>query len=180
MDAPSEAIERLTGSAKPLDLEAVFHAQYGRIARAISRVIRDPARAEELAVEVFLKWSRYPQAHGAHAAGSLYRTAVRMALDELRRQGRRARFERLIQFVRGTPTPEDVHAARDDCDRVRTVLAALPKRQAEILLLRHEGLSYDEVAAAADLNPASVGTLLIRAQQAFRREYVRRYGDRSR
>ncbi len=56
------------------------------------------------------------------------------------------------------------------------MLGALPTRQAELLLLRHEGLSYDEVAAALGLNPASVGTLLARAQQAFRKEYVKRHG----
>lgn len=176
MDAPTDAIERLTTRATPVDLEAVFHARYAQVARAISRVIRDPARAEELAVDVFLKWSRHPQAQGDHAAGWLYRTAIHMALDELRRQNRRARFERLVQFVSGAPTPEEVHLARDERERVRAVLSALPKRQAELLLLRHEGLSYEEVATTLGLNPASMGTLLARAQQAFRKEYVKRHG----
>jgi RNA polymerase sigma-70 factor (ECF subfamily) len=176
MDAPTEAIERLTARATPVDLEVVFRARYAQIARAIARVIRDPARAEELAVEVLLKWTRHPQAQGDHAAGWLYRTAIRMALDELRHERRRARFERLVQSISGAPTPEDLQLARDERDRVRGVLAALPKRQAELLLLRHEGLSYDEVAAALELNPVSVGTLLARAQHAFRKEYVRRHG----
>ena len=38
--------------------------------------------------------------------------------------------------------------------------AALDSRQAELLLLRGSGLSYAEVAAALELNPSSVGTLL--------------------
>jgi len=176
MDAPTEAIDRLTARATPVDLEVVFRARYAQIARAIARVIRDPARAEELAVDVFLKWSRHPQAQGDLAAGWLYRTAIRMALDELRRESRRARFERLVQFISGTPTPEDLQLARDERDRVRGVLTALPKRQAELLLLRHEGLSYDEVAASLGLNAASVGTLLARAQETFRKEYVKRHG----
>jgi RNA polymerase sigma-70 factor (ECF subfamily) len=45
------------------------------------------------------------------------------------------------------------------------------------LLLRSNGLSYEEVANALELNPASVGTLLSRAQQAFRKEYIKRYGE---
>ena len=57
------------------------------------------------------------------------------------------------------------------------MLAALPRRQAELLLLRSDDGSYDELAAALSLNPASVGTLLARAKQAFRKEYVKRYGD---
>jgi DNA-directed RNA polymerase specialized sigma24 family protein len=58
------------------DLETIFHAQYKRMCRVIARVLRDPARAEELAVEVFLKWSRHPGAHGGKAEGWLYRTAL--------------------------------------------------------------------------------------------------------
>ena len=47
-----------------LEIETIFQAEYQRVTRVIARVLRDPARAEELAVEVFLKWSRNPQAQG--------------------------------------------------------------------------------------------------------------------
>jgi DNA-binding CsgD family transcriptional regulator len=62
-------------------------------------------------------------------------------------------------------------------ERVRAVLAALQSRQAELLVLRSHGFSYEELALSLDLNPVSVGTLLGRAQQAFRKEYVARYGQ---
>jgi len=160
----------------PFDLETIFRAQYERIARVIARVIRDPARAEELAVEVFLKLWRNRPAQGEKAEGWLYRAAVRMGLNELRGQTRRTRYERLLGFVRGAPTPEEIRATTEEQERVRLVLGVIEPRQAELLLLRSHGLSYDEVASALDLNPASVGTLLSRAQQAFRKEYVKRYG----
>ena len=57
-----------------------------------------------------------------------------------------------------------------------SLLAMLPVGDA-LLLLRADGLSYDETAAALNLNPSSVGTLLARARQAFRKEYVKRYGE---
>ena len=156
--------------------EAVFYAHYERIARAIARIVRDPARAEELAVDVFWKFWRTPQAHGDRAAGWLYRTAIRTALNDLRRQTRATRNERLTDAIPATATPEETHAALEEQEHVRLVLAALDARQAELLLLRNSGLSYDELASALDLNPASVGTLLSRAQQAFRKEYLSRYG----
>jgi RNA polymerase sigma factor (sigma-70 family) len=164
------------------DLETIFHAQYKRLCRVIARVLRDPARAEELAVDVFLKWSRHPNAHGDKAEGWLYRTAIREALDELRRHSQRSRYERLFSFIpsgktRGSPTPEDVWAAKEDQETVRLVLGVLDRRQAQLLLLRSEGFSYEELASTLDLNPASVGTLLARAQQAFRKEYINRYGQ---
>jgi RNA polymerase sigma-70 factor, ECF subfamily len=57
------------------------------------------------------------------------------------------------------------------------VLAAVAPRQGELLALRSQGLSYDELASVLNLNPASVGTLLSRAQKAFRKEYIKRYGE---
>lgn len=176
--APSEAVLEAGTENTPFDLETLFRAQFDRVARVIARVVRDPARAEELAVEAFLKLWRNPQAHGDKAEGWLYRTAVRLGLDELRRQTRRTRYEGLLGFVRGGPTPEELHAATEEQDRVRLVLGILQPRQAELLLLRSHDLSYTEVAAALDLNPASLGTLLSRAQQSFRKEYIKRYGQK--
>jgi RNA polymerase sigma-70 factor (ECF subfamily) len=160
------------------DLESVFRAQYPRTARVIARVVRDSARAEELAVEVFLKLSRHPQAQGEKIEGWLYRTAVRMALDELRRRSRRSRYEALSALIlRRQPTPEQIRASNEEQARVRAVLNAIDPRRAELLLLRSHGLDYEELAEALDLNPSSVGTLLGRAQQAFRKEYIKRYGN---
>ena len=99
-----------------------------------------------------------------------------MGLDELRRQTRQTRYERLLGFVRGVPTPEEILAATEEQEKVRLVLSVIVPRQAELLLLRSYGLTYDEVASALDLHPTSVGTLLSRAQQAFRKEYIKRYG----
>jgi len=160
-----------------LDIETIFRAQYERIARVIARVLRDPARAEELAVEVFLKWSRNPKAQGENSQAWLYRVAVRAGLDELRRQTRRTRREGIVRIVRTSPTPEDLRASKEDQERVRAVLAAIQPRQAELLVLRSHDLSYGELAGALDLKQASIGTFLSRAEQAFRKEYIKRYGQ---
>jgi RNA polymerase sigma-70 factor, ECF subfamily len=159
------------------DFERAFHAHYARIARVIARVIRDPARSEELAVEVLWKFWRTPSAHTAQPGGWLYRAAVRVALNELRRRTRATRHESLADTTPGAPTPEDVRAALELQEQVRCVLGALDARQSELLILRSSGLSYEEVAAALELNSASVGTLLSRAQQAFRKEFLHRYGE---
>jgi len=82
----------------------------------------------------------------------------------------------MLWFAGYAPTPEEVHASREDQDRVRAVLAAIQPRQAELLVLRNQGLSYDELACALELKPASIGTFLSRAEQAFRKEFIKRYG----
>jgi RNA polymerase sigma-70 factor, ECF subfamily len=175
MAEPSEI-----GISNSEGLDAIFRAHYERLARVIGRVIHDQARAEELAVEVFLKWWRNPQAHGEHAEGWLYRTAVREALDELRRQTRRSRFERLFRFVRESPqTPEHLYAVNAEQHRVRTVLGALNRRHAGMLLLWSQGFSYQEIAISLAVNSNYVGSLVSRAQEAFRKEYLKRYGNQS-
>jgi RNA polymerase sigma-70 factor, ECF subfamily len=179
VNAPTEAASEMKACEAKLDLETIFRAQYERIARVIARVTGDPARAEELAVEVFLKFWRTPRAHGEKAVGWLYRTGVRKGLDELRHHTRRTRCERLLAFVGAAPTPEEICAATEEREKVRRSLAAVEPRQAELLLLRSNGLSYAELASALDLNPASVGTLLARAQHAFRKEYIKRHGNQS-
>jgi len=176
VNATSEAVADAKADDALFDLQAVFRDQYQRIARVIARVVRDPARAEELAVEVFLKLSRNRRAQGERAEGWLYRSAVRMGLDELRRRTRRARYESFFRVGRATPTPEEIYGSNEEQERVRLVLAAIGRRPAELLLLRSQDLSYDEVASVLGMNPASVGTLLSRAQHAFRKEYIKRYG----
>ena len=175
MAVPSEMEGNNTGR-----LDQLFRDHYGRVARVIGRVIHDQARAEELAVDVFLKWWRNPQAHGEKAEGWLYRTSVREALDELRRQTRRSRFERLFSVVRESPpNPEHLYAANAEQHRVRTVLSNLSRRHAELLILWSQSLSYQEIAVSLEMNPNYVGSLVSRAQEAFRKEYLKRYGNQS-
>ena len=180
VDAANEGFVEETFAAAGLDLETLFQSQYERIARVIAGVIRDPARAEELAVDVFLKWERTGAAHGPGAEAWLYRVAIRTALNELRRRAVTSRCERLLGFMRGDKTgestPHDTYAALEARARVRSVLGALEERQAELLLLRCNDFSYQELASTLNLNPASIGTMLSRALEAFRKEFVRRYG----
>ena len=161
----------------PFDFEDLFRAQYGRVTSVVSRVVRDPARAEELAVDAFLKLWRTPGAHGPGASAWVLRTALRLGIDELRRATRRARYAPLLRLARDTPTPEDSVASGEERRRVLRVLAAIRREYAALLLLRSHGFSYDELAATLGLGSTSVGTLLRRARQAFRKEYVRRHGQ---
>jgi RNA polymerase sigma-70 factor (ECF subfamily) len=98
-------------------------------------------------------------------------------LDELRRRRRRINYEQLFSFFRRDSTPEQIHLQTEKQLHVRAVLSRLPARDAELLLLRSDGLSYQEIAEVLNLNPRSVGKLLSRAQEAFRKGYIKRYGQ---
>lgn len=176
MDAAKDATIELGSEDQAPDLESIFRDQYPKIARTIARITRDPGRAEELAVEVFLRFSSRSSVDAGSETAWLFRTAVRMALDELRWQNRRNRLQDCLHFFRAPMNPEELHFNRDRQARVGRVLSHMRRRDAELLILRAEGMAYEELATALAINPASIGTLLSRAQRAFRKEYVKRYG----
>ena len=154
MDVLSEAIVGTEPNDAWVEIERIFRAHYAHLAQVAAKVIRDPARAEELAVEVCLRWSSTKRAQGENSERWLYRAAVQTSLNELRHNVRRSRYERLVSFVRGTPTPEELLVNRQQQERVRLLLTAIKPRQAELLVLRSQGFSYEELAATLNLKPA--------------------------
>jgi RNA polymerase sigma-70 factor (ECF subfamily) len=162
----------------PRDFDALFAANYAALARVICRVVGDAAWAEELAAEAFWKLHRNPPPSGHNLAGWLYRTGLRLALDNLKKRNRRTHYEGLAPMPVRADTPHENLERLEQQARVRQVLAAIRPAQAALLLLRSEGLTLGELAGTLNLNPNSVGTFLARAELAFRKEYVNRYGER--
>jgi RNA polymerase sigma-70 factor (ECF subfamily) len=158
------------------DVDTLFRAHYRRICRVIYRVVGDPDLAEELAAEAFWKLHRKRPARLTNAEAWLCRTGVRLALDTLRKQKRRQHYERASPDPHAPPGPEEGLARAREQERVRAVLALMKPAQASLLLLRAEGLSYAELAAALRLNPNSIGTLIARAEARFKQEYEARHG----
>jgi RNA polymerase sigma-70 factor (ECF subfamily) len=175
VDAETTPLPEVRIAGRAFDFELVFRTEYARIVRVVSRVVPDHARAQELASEVFWRLSQRPKAQGENTSGWLYRTATRLALDELRKQMRREKYERLFSFGRSPRSPEELYIKEEESRRVQAVLAKLRRTDAELLMLRSDDFSYEEIASALNLNPASIGTLLRRAEEAFRKEYGRRY-----
>jgi RNA polymerase sigma-70 factor (ECF subfamily) len=61
---------------------------------------------------------------------------------------------------------------------VREVLASLKPEFASLLVLRSEGLTLNEAAAALNFNPSSVGKFVERAEAAFRKQWEKRHAKR--
>lgn len=159
---------------EPADMEALFHQQWGRLCAALYRFTGDPAEAEDLALEAFVQLWQRPPAQTANLGGWLYRVATRLGLNRLRAAARRDRYEQTgwrADLPPADPAPEAEVVRHQEQARVRAALARMDERQARLLLLRQAGFSYQEIAAALELNPASIGTLLNRAEQEFEKSY---------
>src|SRR3989338_8488495 len=159
--------------------EAAFEAQfiehYPRVYALLYRLVGDRAAAEDLALEAFWRlWQHAPSAV-ENLGGWLYRVAVRLGYNALRAEQRRAQYEaragRDLLEQNPAPNPADEVEQAEERRRVRAVLAQMPEREAQLLVLRSAGHTYREIALALHLAPNSVGTLLTRAEEIFERLY---------
>jgi RNA polymerase sigma-70 factor, ECF subfamily len=152
--------------------DELFLRYYSRIYDVVFRLTGDAAEADDIAQEAFIRLYRQPLPPGRehNVGGWLYRVAVNLGYNALRAARRRNTYEQVVD-VAAPADPEVVVTQHDERDRARAVLAELPPQQAQLLMLRHAGLSYKELALALDVAPTSVGTLLARAERAFEARY---------
>ncbi len=171
------APERQSAADSEAQFERVFLEQYTRVYSLLTRLLDDRDEAEDLALETFWRLHRHPATLGEslNLGGWLYRVATNLGLNALRARKRRVQHEldagKLLLERSGPADPLDSYLEREEQDRVRAVLAGMDSRQAELLILRHSGMSYQETAAALGLSPNSIGTLLLRAEREFEKRY---------
>lgn len=151
--------------------DTLFSQHYTAIYGVLFRLTGERAEAEDLAQETFLRL--YDALRDSqrldNVGGWLYRVATRLGYNALRAARRRAGYEQAAaepEQARTLDPAEEVVRA-EQRRLVRAALAELPSQQVQLLVLRHSGLSYKELADVMGVAPASVGTLLARAEQAF-------------
>ena len=162
------------------EFETIFREHYPRIVRVVRRVLQRDSEAEEVCADVFLRlYNKGPNvAVGGLVGGWLYRTATRASIDVLRANRRRGVEEELVgnEFVQVDGHAESPLAdllRQEHIAEIRAVLAKLKLEKAQLLLLRHSGLSYREIAQAMQLSFNSIGTKLARAEAEFSALYER-------
>ncbi len=162
--------EAQSGPAGSEEFEPFFRRMYPQLVRIAYRVLGEQEAARDVAQEVMLAaYPRYP-ADLTNPSGWVRSAAVHMALNHARGGRRRIRREANEVVRQDVHQPEERALQADEHRRVRQALARLPKEKATVLVLRHSGLSYLEVAEAMGMSPGSVGTTLRRAEELFRNE----------
>jgi len=174
----SSAIDtrRASAAVRSFDEEFVllFKSNYQRIYRYLDRVSNDPDAAEDLAQETFVRLYRRGSMPDDPAAWLI---SVGMNLLRNMMSSSRRRSELLAANPdahgqsAGSPASDAGALGAEARLRVRQTVDRMTERDRTLLLLRAEGYSYREIAAAMELNASSVGTLLARAQRSFRAKY---------
>lgn len=165
----------------------LFLHHYERIYTVVFRLLGDRVEAEDVTQQAFLKlYHSFDQLHcqsnDTNMVGWLYRVAVNQGYDVLRSRQRhthwRERLARLWPLTEPASDPAQVVERQDTQTQVRQTLAQMKPRAAKLLLLRHAGLSYKELAEILDIAPGSVGSLLTQAKRTFALKYRQAFPDK--
>ncbi|MCL6449458.1 MAG: RNA polymerase sigma factor SigX [Armatimonadetes bacterium] len=161
------------------DFKQIFDLYYPAVHRRAAYILGSPEAAEDVAQETFLKLYQAPPQERANLAGWLLRVATNLAYNHLRSEKNRLRRESsrfLAELAAASPSVEESCLQSEEMRLVQAVLQRLAPRDRVGLLLKYSGAGYREIAAALDLKPGSVGTVLARALARFRQEYERLSG----
>ena len=164
------------------DVERLFHLYHDPLVRYLTRRLGDRDWAEEVAQETFLRALRQERLTNERAW--LFAVATNLVRDEARKDARRRRHLALLaEQARDEavePEPTSLERAQEAAFARRAV-DALVERDRLALLMREEGLDYNEIAEALGLSPSSVGTTLARARRRLVEAYeALQAGERAR
>ncbi|HET9077218.1 MAG TPA: sigma-70 family RNA polymerase sigma factor [Acidimicrobiales bacterium] len=153
--------------------ESFYREHYRPVVSLAHSVLGDFHAAQDVAQEVFLAAHRRFHGDVDGAPGWVRVAAVHTALNVLRADRRRDRRHQLVPPPAAAAGPEEAALEQETRAELRRALSRLSGRAATVLVLRHGGMRYVEIAAALDIGVGQVGTLLRRAESALSKEMNR-------
>jgi len=182
-------------SDREIDRQLVARAQRGdkqafellvekyqrKLARLLSRFIRDPAEVEDVTQEAFIKAYRaLPAFRGDSAFYTwLYRIGINTAKNYLMALGRRAPTSTEVEaeeaegfeegeLLRDINTPESLLLSKEIAETVNATIERLPEELRKAIQMREiEGMSYEDIAQAMDCPIGTVRSRIFRAREAI-------------
>ena len=152
-----------------------------KLARLLSRFIRDPAEVEDVTQEAFIKAYRaLPAFRGDSAFYTwLYRIGINTAKNYLMAMGRRAPTSTEVEAeeaegfeegeqLRDINTPESMLLSSEIAKTVNATIEQLPEELRTAIQMREiEGMSYEDIAKAMDCPIGTVRSRIFRAREAI-------------
>jgi RNA polymerase sigma-70 factor (ECF subfamily) len=185
MSDPDRKLARRAGRGDRAALGELYDRYRSRLFGYIRKTIHDPAIAEEVFQEVWIKVIRGIQSYRPGRAtfrAWLFRVASNAAIDRLRRNALRSGEEldapladgegRRVDRVASADAPPDRegegHMFQEDL--VRALRTLRPKQRQAVLLRHQQGLTYPEIAEAMQVAEGTAKTLVHRGVLQLRVE----------
>jgi RNA polymerase sigma-70 factor (ECF subfamily) len=170
---PAGLVDRLR-AGEPQAFEELVRGYQHRVFGVAVRMLGNRAEAEDVAQEVFLRVHRSIGDFRGEAKLStwLYSIASRLCLNRLAGSERhrvREGEETLMRLPSADAGAADALERGERDAALQQAIASLTEERRIVVVLRDvEGLSYDEIAEALDLEPGTVRSRLHRGRQDLR------------
>jgi RNA polymerase sigma-70 factor (ECF subfamily) len=172
MQEPATDIIHAAARGDHQAFEALYRTSSDQVYRTALRIVNNRELAAEVTQEVFLTIYRKLPTFSFQSSFStwLYRITVNTAINHVkkaaREQGRTVEYNEETAPSSGTAPAEDAMVDRQRQQQVSRLLAALnPDQRACIVLRNIEGLSYEEISTALQININTVRSRLKRARE---------------
>lgn len=173
-------VERVQAGDKRA-FDALVSKYQRRLMRLVSRLVHDPAEAEDVVQETFIKAYRALRHFRGDSAFYtwLYRIGINTAKNYLVTQGRRTPTstdtdaEQAETFddgdnLRDINTPESMLASKQIAETVNAAMDVLPLELRTAIVLREiEGLSYEEISEIMACPIGTVRSRIFRAREVI-------------
>jgi RNA polymerase sigma factor (sigma-70 family) len=169
-DPDGDLVVRIA-AGEPAAVQAFVARKLPRMLALARRMLSDPAEAEDVAQEVFVRVWRQAKTWRPGAARFdtwMHRVALNLCYDRLRRRREDVPGD-LPDRADPSHNAEQSLETRELGRRIEQALAALPERQRTAMVLHHyQELSNIEVAALMETSVEAVESLLSRGRRALK------------
>jgi RNA polymerase sigma-70 factor, ECF subfamily len=154
------------------DIDRLFRTYNQPLVRYLTRRLGNRDWAEEVAQETFVRALRQKSIDNERAW--LFAVATNLVRDEARKDlTRRKHLALLAEEEKDSAVePRETTIERaQEAALARKAVDGLAEKDRLALLMREEGLNYNEIAEALELSPGSIGTTLSRARRRLVESY---------
>jgi RNA polymerase sigma-70 factor, ECF subfamily len=158
------ATESPEGFRIPLTFEEFYETERERLFRALLLVAHDPAEAEDLMQEAFVRvWERWDRVGTLDdPVGYLFKTAMNLHRSAIRRAVAAAK-----RSLRAPAELDPFERVIDRDEAVRSLAALTPRQRAAVVVTELLGYSTEEAGAILRIRPGTVRMLTSQARAAL-------------